>query len=122
MGSSYQIVLADDHPLFREGIKRVMEAIPDLEVVGEAGDGLELLTLMQGTTPDMLILDITMPNLQGIEAAQEIKRLYPGVKILILTMHKSREHLCRALGAGAEGYLLKENAYADLVSAIETIR
>jgi len=123
MAAPYQIILADDHVLFREGIKRVVEAIPGLQVVGEAGDGLELLDLLKNKmVPDLLILDLTMPHLQGIEAAREIKKLYPDLKILILTMHKSKEHLGRGLTAGAHGYLLKENAYADLVVAIDTIR
>jgi DNA-binding NarL/FixJ family response regulator len=118
----YRIMLADDHALFREGIKRVVETIPGLQVVGEAGDGLELLSLLKQSVPDLLILDIAMPNLQGIEAAREIKKFYPGIKILMLTMHKSKEHLGRALAAGADGYLLKENAYADLLTAIDTLR
>ncbi len=120
--SPYQIVLADDHTLFREGIKRLVDGIPGLEVVGEANDGRELLDLLKEMAPDLLILDLSMPNLQGIEAAEEIKKLYPGIKILVLTMHKSSEHLCRSLAAGADGYLLKESAYADLVAAIDTIR
>lgn len=118
----YRIVLADDHCLFREGIKRIIEEIPDLEVVGEAGDGLGLLELVKKTQPDMVILDISMPNLQGIEATNKIKSLFPQVKILILTMHKSKEHLYRAMSAGADGYLLKENAYDDLVSAVSDLR
>jgi DNA-binding NarL/FixJ family response regulator len=118
----YQVILADDHVLFREGIKRVVEAIPGLQVVGEAGDGLELLGLLQKVVPNLLILDLTMPNLPGVGAAREIKRLYPEIRILILTMHKSKEYLCRGLAAGADGYLLKENAYGDLVAAIDYIR
>jgi len=118
----YQIVLADDHPMFREGIKRIIDGSSGLEVVGEAGDGLELLTLLKSSLPDMVILDLTMPGLQGVEATQEIKKLYPEVKVLILTMHKSKEHLSRVIMAGANGFLLKENAYGDLIRAIETIR
>lgn len=119
---SYQIVLADDHILFREGIKRIIEGIPDIQIMGEVGDGLALLELLEKSVPDLIILDISMPHLQGIEAAYKIKDLYPEVKILILTMHKSKEHLHSAISAGADGYLLKENAYADLISAIEVIR
>jgi DNA-binding NarL/FixJ family response regulator len=119
---SYRIVLADDHNLFRDGIKRIVEGIPDVQVVGEVGDGLELLGLLEKSVPDLIILDLSMPNLQGIEATQKIKNLYPDVKILILTMHKSKEHLHSALLAGADGYMLKDNSYADLISAIEVLR
>ena len=118
----YRIILADDHLLFRQVIKKSIEEIPGLEVVGEVGDGIELLELLKKSAADMIILDISMPNLQGIEAAREIKNLYPKVKILVLTMHKSREYVLSALSAGADGYLLKENAYADLLSAIESIK
>ena len=120
--ATYKIVLADDHPLFREGIKRIIEGIPGVQVVGEVGEGLALLELLKKSVPDLIILDISMPKMQGIEAAHKIKTLYPQVKILILTMHKSKEHLHSAISAGADGYLLKENAYADLISAIEVIQ
>jgi DNA-binding NarL/FixJ family response regulator len=118
----YQIVLADDHMMFRQGIKRIIEEIPDLAIVGEVNDGLELLKLLKNTTPDMVIADISMPNLRGIEATHEIKNTHPGVKVLILTMHKDKEHLFHAISAGAEGYLLKEDADTELFSAIKTIR
>jgi len=120
--SPIKVILAEDHLLFREMIKESIQKIPDLEVIGEAGNGLELIELLKTSAPDMIILDIAMPKLQGIEAAQEIKKLYPEIKILMLTMHKSSEHVFRALAAGVDGYLLKENAYVDLVAAIEIIR
>jgi DNA-binding NarL/FixJ family response regulator len=118
----YRIVIADDHLLFRDVVKKSIEEVPGLRVVGTAGDGLELLEVLQKSPADMIILDIVMPNLQGIEVAQQIKKLYPGLKILILTMHKTKEHLVRALEAGADGYLVKENAYSDLIAAIDTLR
>jgi DNA-binding NarL/FixJ family response regulator len=120
--ATYKIVLADDHALFREGIKRIIEGIPGVQVMGEVGDGLALRELLKKSVPDLIILDISMPKLQGLEAAQQIKTLYPQVKILALTMHKSKEHLHSAISAGADGYLLKENAYADLILAIEVIQ
>lgn len=120
--SPIKVILAEDHVLFREMIKESLLKLPDLEVIGEVGDGLELLEILKKATPDLIILDIAMPKLQGIEAAKEIKQLYPSIKILILTMHKSSEHLFRAISAGVDGYLLKENAYADLVAAIETVK
>lgn len=120
--SLYRIVLADDHHLFREAVRRSIEKIPELQVVGEAGDGLELLKVLENLSPDLVIVDISMPNLRGIEATREIKRLHPRMKILMLTMHKSQEHLASALACGADGYLLKEDAFGDLLTAIETIR
>jgi DNA-binding NarL/FixJ family response regulator len=120
----YRIALAEDHTLIREAVKKSIEEVPDWQVVGEFSDGRSLLNFIQeeSSVPDMLILDITMPNLQGIEATKLIKRLYPEIKILILTMHNTARHIKSAIGAGADGYLLKENALADLISAIETIR
>ena len=118
----YQIVLADDHMMFRQGIKRIIEEVPDFTIVGEVNDGLELLKLLKSTKPDMVIADISMPNLRGIEATHEIKNTHPSVKVLILTMHKDKEHLFHAISAGAEGYLLKEDADTELFSAIKTIR
>ena len=118
----YRIVLADDHTLVRQGVKKILEGKDDLRVVGEAGDGVELLFLLNELRPNMVVLDISMPNLQGIQAARQIKMKYPGIKILIMTMHKEREYLYEAISAGAEGYLLKEDAEKELFSAIETLR
>jgi DNA-binding NarL/FixJ family response regulator len=120
--TAYRIVLADDHALFRQGLKGIIDGKADLEVVGEAGDGLELLKILEKAQPQMTILDISMPNLRGIEALHEIKKTYPEVKVLILTMHKDAEYLHQAIAAGAEGYLLKEDADPDLFSAIEKVR
>ncbi|MGO8990286.1 MAG: response regulator [bacterium] len=118
----YHIVLADDHVLVRQGLKRILEGMAGLEVVGEASDGLDLLDLLSRVTPDMVILDIFMPNLRGIEAIHEIKKIHPDVRVLILTMHKDKEYLYLALSAGAKGYLLKEDADKELFSAIEKVR
>jgi DNA-binding NarL/FixJ family response regulator len=114
----FGIILAEDHILFRNLMRKNIEAFPDLAVIGEAGTGSELLRLLETCQPELVILDISMPKLQGIEAAREIKRNYPGIKILILTMHKSKDHLRSALAARVDGYLLKENAYEDLFTAI----
>ncbi len=119
---TYRIVLADDHFLIRQGLRRILEGKGDLEVVGEAADGVELLFLLNKLKPHLVILDISMPNLQGIETARQIKMNYPGMKILILTMHAEREYLYQAIYAGVEGYLLKEDAQKELLLAIETIR
>jgi DNA-binding NarL/FixJ family response regulator len=115
-------VLADDHVLVRQGLRRILEGMADLEVVGEANDGLDLLNLLNQLAPDLVILDIFMPNLRGIEAIHEIKKIRPEAKVLILTMHKDREYLYLALSAGAKGYLLKEDADKELFSAIEKVR
>jgi DNA-binding NarL/FixJ family response regulator len=120
--SPYRIALADDHVLVRQGFKRILEGVGDLEVIGEANDGIELLNLLNQVTPDMVILDIFMPNLRGIEAIHEIKKIHPDVKVLILTMHKDKEYLYLSLSAGAKGYLLKEDADKELFSAIEKVR
>lgn len=116
----YRIILADDHVLIRQGLGRIIKGVGDLDVVGEAADGSELLNLLAAAPPHMVILDMSMPNLRGIEALPSIKKKYPDVKILVLTMH--REYLDQALAAGADGYLLKEDADRDLFSAIESIR
>jgi len=120
--SSYTVILADDHPLFRGGLKKILGAIPDLEVVGEAGDGLTLLELLKKTCPHLVILDISMPHLRGLEAAREIKATYPQVKILLLTMHKKEEFLRAGIKAGVDGFLLKDDAEAELIQAIHKIR
>jgi DNA-binding NarL/FixJ family response regulator len=119
---AYRILLAEDHILFRELIKRSLEAIPDINVVGEVGDGLQLIKATKTLKPHMIILDIGMPGLSGIEAAKIIKQDHPKIKILLLTMYKSKDHLKHALYAKVDGYLLKENAFNDLISAIEMIR
>jgi DNA-binding NarL/FixJ family response regulator len=118
----YRIVLADDHLLLRQGLRKILYEQPGLEVAGEAGDGLELLRLLRTVSADMIILDISMPNLRGIEAAREIKSIDPHLKVLMLTMHNNSEYLRHAIASGADGYLLKEDADKELFSAIETVR
>ena len=118
----YSIVLADDHIMFRQGVKRIIEETPGLKVVGEANDGLELLRLLRGQEPEMVLLDISMPLLRGLEATQEIKKLYPRIKVIILTMHRSREFLQQGLEAGAQGFLLKQGADFELLRAIQAVR
>lgn len=120
--SSYHIVLADDHRMFRQGIRNILEKSKELEVVGEADDGLKLLELLKKVTPDMIILDVSMPNLRGIEAAREVRIILPHVKILILSMYKDTEYVRSAVSAGVDGYLLKEDADTELFAAINKIR
>jgi len=118
----YTIVLADDHALFRQGVKKIIEDVDDLQVVGEASDGLELLELLKKTNPNLIILDIAMPNLRGLEAAREIKGLYPQIKILLLTMHKKKDFLQQGLEAGVNGFLVKEDADTALLQAVKAIQ
>lgn len=119
---AYTIVLADDHMMFREGVKRIIEQSQDVRITGEANDGLELLDFLKKSPPDLVILDISMPNLRGLEAIKEIKRGYPQVKILVLTMHKKKEFIRQALSSGADGFLLKEDAGGELIRAVQLIR
>jgi DNA-binding NarL/FixJ family response regulator len=121
MMESYRIVLADDHALFRHGMRKIINDVPGMEVIGEANDGVELLEMLRELTPDLVVLDISMPNLRGIEAAREIRSLYPCTKVLILTMHKNKEYLYHAIASGANGYLLKEDSDEELLLAIEMI-
>jgi DNA-binding NarL/FixJ family response regulator len=119
---SYRILLAEDHVIFREAIKKGLTETPGIKVVGEVGDGAELLQAIEQLSPQLILLDLGMPHLSGLEAATKIKQLYPEIKILVLTMYNSKEHLFRAFAAKVDGYLLKENAFSDLLTAIETIR
>jgi DNA-binding NarL/FixJ family response regulator len=118
----YTIFLADDHALFREGIRKLIDDVQGLCVAGEAGDGIEMLRLLKRTTPDMVILDISMPGLLGLEAAREIRAARPDIHILILSMHRNRQYLAEALEAGVQGYLLKEDSGEELLKAIACIR
>jgi DNA-binding NarL/FixJ family response regulator len=117
----YRIILADDHPLLRQGLKKIIHENGAMKVIGEAGDGMELLKLLPKTNPDLVIIDISMPKLRGIEAIPKIKTIHPQVKVLILSMHGDKEYLTQAIAAGADGYLLKEDADSELFNAIETI-
>lgn len=118
----YRVILADDHVIVRRGLRRILEENKNLAIEGEVGDGLELLSLLNRMDPDMVILDVSMPNLRGIEAIPEIHRIQPDLKVLILTMHNEEEYLYQAISAGADGYLLKEDAEKELFSAIESIQ
>jgi len=116
----YRIVLADNHVMVRQGLGRLIEGVAGLAVVGEAGDGNELLSLLSTVTPHMVLLDLSLPNHRGIEAVRGIKTEYPLVKILILTMLRGYSH--QAMSAGADGYLLKDDSDRDLFFAIENVR
>ena len=119
---AYSIILADDHAMLREGIRKIIERIEDVQISGEVNDGLELLELLKRSSPNLIILDISMPNLRGLEAIREIKKTYPKIKVLVLTMHKKKEFLRQALRDGADGFLLKEDAGSELIRAVQTVR
>jgi DNA-binding NarL/FixJ family response regulator len=118
----YRIVLADEHGMFRRGVKRILQDNVDLEVMGEAADGLQLLRIIKKSPPDMVITDVSLRHLRGLEATEEIKMAFPEIKVILLTMHRNKEFLYHALAAGAEGYLLKQDADIELFSAITIIR
>jgi DNA-binding NarL/FixJ family response regulator len=116
-----RLVLADDHTLVRAGIRALVEKLPWVEVVGETGDGREALNLVKLHRPDVVLMDITMPGLNGLEAAARIAKEFPEVRVIILSMHDNEEYYWRALKAGAAGYLLKKAATAELESALRQV-
>ena len=116
-----RILLADDHNIMRRGLRLLLERQPGFEVVGEAADGRQAVERAEATKPDVVVLDIAMPNMSGIEAAQRIRASLPHVAILILSMHSDEGYVLRALKAGAKGYLLKDSAENDLIEAIKAV-
>ena len=118
----YRIVLADDHVIFRQGIKKLLDKKAGLEVIGESNNSQELLILLKDLIPDMIVLVISMPGVNGIEVIREIKSFYPQIKLLILTIHKNKEYLYHSISEGAHGYLVKEDSDVELFSAIDTIQ
>ena len=117
-----RIVLADDHVLMRHGLRLLLERQADFQVVGEAADGRETIEICDAQKPDVLVLDIAMPNLNGIEAARQVAAKLPQTAIVILSMHSDESYVLRALKAGARGYLLKDSAEADLINAIRSVK
>jgi len=113
-----KILIADDHAIVREGIRMILEAQPDFEVVGEAEDGDEAVRLARKLAPEVVVMDISMPKLNGVEATQAIREGLPGVHVLILTMHEEQSYLFQLLRLGAAGYVLKRAAATDLVEAV----
>ncbi len=118
---SIAVILADDHKLVRAGIKSLLENIPGVKVVGEASNGRESIELTGKLKPDMVFLDIAMPELNGLQAAERIKKEYPDVDIIILSMHLDEEYVIQALKVGASGYLLKDSAPGELELALDKI-
>jgi len=116
-----RVLLADDHTLVRAGLRKILEAQPGIEVAGEVADGEAALRALQATPPDVLVLDLTMPGMDGFEVLRRAKSARPELKVLVLTMHADAEHVARAIQDGAEGYLLKDSAAHDLVAGIQSV-
>jgi DNA-binding NarL/FixJ family response regulator len=116
-----RVVLADDHSVMREGLRMLIDAQPQMEVVGEAGNGESCVRLAQQLAPDVVVLDISMPDVSGLTATQALRRLCPAIKILILTRHTDSSYVQRLLQAGARGYVVKHSASEELVRAIERV-
>ncbi len=116
-----RILIVDDHAIVREGLRTLLEAQPDIEVVGEATDGEEAVNKTQEIQPDIVLMDITMPGMNGLEATRQIKQKNPDAKILVLTMHEGDEYFFKFLDAGASGYFIKGGSSTELISALRAV-
>ncbi|WOX04603.1 response regulator transcription factor [Microbulbifer pacificus] len=116
-----RILLVDDHALMRAGIRALLDEIGDFDVIGESGNGIEALELVRKFVPDLLLLDISLPGLNGLEVLRQIGQQYPDVRVLMLSMHAGSEYVARALSFGASGYLLKDSAFDELAAALHAI-
>ncbi|MFZ2307105.1 MAG: response regulator transcription factor [Rhodoferax sp.] len=116
-----RVLLADDHTLVRAGLRKLLESIPDMDVVGEAGDGLELLELTERLQPQLVLMDIAMPRLNGLETTGRLVKAWPNIRVLILSMHQNGEYVRQALRQGAVAYLLKDAAPLELELAIRAV-
>ena len=116
-----RILIADDHKLMRTGLRLLIEQQSDISVIGEAGDGRETVSLAKSQRPDVVVMDISMPNLNGIEAAHQITQDHPEIGVVILSMHSDESYVLRALKAGVKGYLLKDSAESDLILAVRAV-
>ncbi|MCX6928144.1 MAG: response regulator transcription factor [Verrucomicrobia bacterium] len=118
---STRVLLADDHTLVRAGIRALLEKLPGVEVAGEASDGREVIDLIKARQPDLILMDISMPGLNGLQALARITRDFPHVRVVILSMHPNDEYVLQALKSGASGYLLKRAATAELAAALKSV-
>lgn len=120
MGDRIRVLLVDDHAMFREGVRSLLEGEPDLEVVGEVEDGRAAVQTALSLAPDVVLMDITMPQLDGIEATRQIRSQNDAIKVLVLTMHDNEDVFFRSISAGASGYVLKRSGGLELMSAIRS--
>jgi DNA-binding NarL/FixJ family response regulator len=118
MTGNKRILTVEDYTLVRQGLKALLDSIPGVEVVGEAGDGREAIEYAERLQPDLILMDLSMPKTDGMTAIKEIKRRYPGIKVLALTVHKAEGYVRRALEAGADGYILKDASLSELERAV----
>ncbi len=118
---SVTLVLADDHPIVRQGLRHLLEDEPDFHVVGEAGDGVEALRLVERLRPDILLVDMMMPNLNGLEVLRQIKNISPATRTIVLSMQSADAYVIEALMYGAAGYILKETGPSELVKAVHEV-
>jgi len=116
-----RIVLADDHTILREGLRSLLSADPNFDIVGEADDGRKAVRCVEKLGPDLLLMDLSMPRMSGMDAISEIKKRYPETKIIVLTVHKAEEYLLTTLQAGVDGYVLKDATHDELVMAIHNV-
>ncbi len=121
METRRRIVIAEDHTILREGLRVLLSSHPDLEVVGEAVDGREAIRKAEEAAPDLVLIDLSMPKMNGMDAIHEIRKRSPDTKILALTVHKAEEYVLTALQAGADGYALKDSTHQELVTAIRSV-
>ncbi|HSP54752.1 MAG TPA: response regulator transcription factor, partial [Dehalococcoidia bacterium] len=119
--SKIRVLVVDDHAIVRDGVRLILEAQPDIEVIGEASDGKEALEKAHRLSPDVVVMDIAMPGMNGLEATTAIKQEIPAVQVLALTMHADHEYFFEVLNAGASGYVLKGGSSADLLAAIRAV-
>lgn len=121
VGSNIKIFLADDHKMLRESLEILLSQEDDIEVVGQANDGIETENLCMNNEADILLLDISMPKKSGLDVCKNLKTVCPDLKVIFLTMHKNEEMLAEAFNCGAKGYLLKENAFEELINAVRKV-
>lgn len=122
MTSPTRILIADDHTILRAGIRSLLDMEPNIEVIGEVDNGKDAIHIAGQLKPDLILTDLSMPKTNGTEAIQHIKRRYPEIKILVLTVHKTEEHVRAALKAGADGYVLKDDTSEELIKAINNLK
>jgi DNA-binding NarL/FixJ family response regulator len=121
MREKYKIVIAEDHTILREGLRALLSSSPGLEIVGEAEDGRGAIQCAGSVKPDLVLMDLSMPRMNGMDAIREIKKVCPGTKILALTVHKAEEYVLASLQAGADAYVLKDATHSELMVAINSV-